>query len=408
MQLVDQIVVKKSNSQYRELDTICFLSKNLYNQGLYRIKQEYKTTGKYLDCYTLIKILSKEKQADYVALPAKVAQQTLISLDRNYKSFFSSLKDYKTNPHKYNGVPQPPNFLHKTKGRFVTTYTEQAISSKFLKSGILSLSKSTLKFKTQHLKINQVRVVPKLNSYTVEIIYEKQEAPLIVNDNLAGIDLGINNLATLMLNCSTNHLIINGRPLKSVNQHYNKQKAEMQSKLPFYTNKKGERVQRKSSRRLKKFTERRNNKIKDYLHKASRQVVTHLQQAHVSKVVIGHNREWKQSVNMGKKNNQTFVAIPHSQFIHMIEYKAKLVGIEVITREESYTSKCSFLDDESIQKHTDYLGRRVKRGLFKSAEGIKWSADANGACNILKKEVPTAFDGYGIEGVLVHPRKLSF
>ncbi len=408
MKLVEQIVIKKSHSYFKEIDNLCFLSKNLYNQALYKVKNEYENTGKYLNYYDLVKQLSIEKQIDYCALPAKVSQQTLMLLDRNFKSFFASLKDYKSNPSKYNGQPRIPKFLHKTKGRFILTYTEQAISKKALNNSILSLSKTNISIKTNHKEINQVRIVPKINSYVIEIVYEKKEKESIINDNIVGIDLGLNNLATIACNNSTNHLIINGKPLKSINQYYNKKKALLQAKLPHFKDKENKLIQKTTSKGIQKLTCKRNNKIKDYMHKASREVVKHLQQNNISKVVIGHNKDWKQSINIGKSNNQKFVAIPHANFINMIEYKAKLEGIEVVTREESYTSKCSFLDNETIRKHEIYKGRRVKRGLFKSANGTKWSADMNGSCNILKKEVPNAFNGYGIEGVLVHPRKLSF
>ena len=126
-------------------------------------------------------------------------------------------------------------------------------------------------------------------------------------------------------------------------------------------------------------------------------LVNHLVSNNVSKVVVGHNKEWKQDTNMDKRNNQNFVQIPFNQFIQMLTYKARLKGIKVVTREESYTSKCSFLDNETIEKHDTYMGKRVKRGLFKSNNGRLINADLNGALNILRKEIPNAFNGYGIE-----------
>ena len=142
------------------------------------------------------------------------------------------------------------------------------------------------------------------------------------------------------------------------------------------------------------------------MHKASRKVVEHLQQNDISLVIIGQNKEWKQSINLRKSTNQNFVAIPHARFIDMCAYKNKLVGVELRTREESYTSKCSFLDNEPIKKHEIYAGQRIKRGMFKTKDGILINSDVNGAANILKKEVPNAFAN-GIEGVVVRPVKLS-
>jgi putative transposase len=142
------------------------------------------------------------------------------------------------------------------------------------------------------------------------------------------------------------------------------------------------------------------------MHKASRKVVQILKQADVSVLVIGQNKDWKQEINIGSKNNQNFVSIPHANYINMVTYKFQLEGGTAISREESYTSKCSFLDNETVRKHNEYKGKRIKRGLFKSSQGILLNADINGACNILRKEIPTAFAN-GIEGILVYPKKYS-
>ena len=123
--------------------------------------------------------------------------------------------------------------------------------------------------------------------------------------------------------------------------------------------------------------------------------------------MIGKNKQWKTEINIGKVNNQSFVNIPHARFIEMIQYKCKLVGIEVLITEESYTSKCSFIDFESLNKHDNYLGKRKHRGLFISKDKIKINADCNGSGNIIRKVIPTAFDGYGIEGVVVHPIRIA-
>ena len=131
----------------------------------------------------------------------------------------------------------------------------------------------------------------------------------------------------------------------------------------------------------------RKNQIHDYLHKASRYLVNHAVFNNISKIVIGYNQNWKQEINIGKVNNQHFVSIPFAKLVSMIQYKAQLHGIEVILTEESYTSKCSFLDNESLKKQDSYLGKRVKRGLFRSADGKTINADVNGACNILRKVI---------------------
>lgn len=384
MQLVEQHIIKKSNPLFKELDTMCFLSKNLYNQALYRVRQYYFDNKKYLTYVNNVNNLTNENNVDYISLPRKVSQWVCKQVDLNFKSFFSSLKSKNIN-HKV----RIPQYLDKN-GRNILTFTNQAISYKELKNGYLKLSGCKNKIKVLHNNIQQVRVIPQANRYVIEIIYTVPDREVKTNTNYVGIDLGLNNLATIGGNTIT-PIIINGKPLKSINQFYNKKLSKLKSKQDLCKNK---NVNRK---KIQTLTNKRNNKIKDYLHKASRILVNHLVSNDISTIVIGHNKEWKQDINIGKRNNQKFVQIPFNTFIHMITYKAQLQGIKVIQREESYTSKCSFLDNEEICKHEKYKGNRIKRGLYKSQTGRLINADLNGALNILKKEISNAFDGYGIE-----------
>jgi putative transposase len=134
--------------------------------------------------------------------------------------------------------------------------------------------------------------------------------------------------------------------------------------------------------------------------------VNHLIQRRIGTLIIGKNDGWKNRSHLGGRVNQTFVFLPHARFIQMLSYKAQLVGIQVILTKESYTSKCSFLDGEPLVHQMEYVGKRVKRGLFVTAKGRQINADVNGAYNILRKVVPNAF-GNGIEGVVVHPVRLE-
>lgn len=384
MLLTERHVIKKSNPLYKELDGMCFLSKNLYNHALYRVRQHYFNTKEYLNYYSNVEQLTKEKQADYIALPAKVAQRVIKQVDQNFKSFFGSLKS-KNISHKVS----IPHYLDKD-GRNLLEFTNQAISKKELKNGLLKLSGCVNKIKILHTNVNQVRVLPRGTHFVIEVVYEKEEKQHVDTGVYVGIDIGVNNLATVGSNklCP---IIINGRPLKSINQYYNKELAKLKSRQDKCNNK------LVNSKKTKTLTFKRNNKINDYLHKQSRVLVNHLVSNGVSTVVIGHNKNWKQDINIGKANNQKFVQIPFCKFIDMVTYKAQLNGIDVIQREESYTSKCSFLDNEEICKHEHYVGKRIKRGLFKSHDGRLINADLNGALNILRKEIPNAFNGYGIE-----------
>ena len=375
MILVEQHVYKQNNKLFKEMDDLCFLSKNLYNATLYEIRQYFFKTQKYMNYYEMNTKFAHENQVDYRSLPAKVSKMVQMKLDKNFKSFFNLLKKKQTG--KYNKPVKIPKYLHKTKGRFVVEYTIQAIS--FKKEGYVHLSKTNIFIKTKIPKkdIQFARIVPKNGYYVIEIGYKKQEKTIKQNDKYASIDLGLNNLMTVT---STNKkpFIINGKPLKSINQYYNKKKSHYQSILKKINNK-------NSSKRLQKLALKRNNKIKDYLHKSTSYLINQLVSNDISTLIVGYNKNWKQDINIGKVNNQNFVQIPFYELVNMLEYKCKLNGINLILQEESYTSKCSFLDKEEVKKHEKYFGKRVKRGLFKTKNDIYINADVNGSLNIMKK-----------------------
>lgn len=416
MQLTERHIINNSHSLYKECDELCFKSKNLYNYALYLIKQEINKTIEekekglrenihYLNYYDINKIMIQTQQPDYVALPRKVSNQTLMALDRNWKSFFKSIRDYKKNSSKYYNTPKPPKYLHKICGRFPATYEKAAISKTYLKNNIISLSGTNIKLKTKQTNINQVRIVPLLDQYVIEVIYTKEDViKLSDNQKYLSIDLGINNLATITTNIKKiKPLIINGKPLKSINQYYNKHNSELKSILE-------KRNKKKQSKQLNKLTIKRNNKINDYLHKASRHIVSLAKEKEINTIIIGKNENWKQNSNIGKKNNQNFVNIPHSRFISMIRYKSEKEGINIILQEESYTSKASFfnLDEiptykKSLEEKYSFSGYRVKRGLYKLKDDKRTiNADVNGSYNILRKAIPNAFAD-GIEGFAVIP-----
>lgn len=371
MILVERHIIRKSNSLYKELDMLCILSKNLYNYALYTVRQYYFENKKYINWININNQFIKIKQSDYYALPCKVSQQTLKMVDQNMKSFFKAIK-------AKNSKPRLPKYLDKTKGRFLVTYTNQAISKTELTKGYISLSKTKIRIKTKVQNVQQVRIVPQNNIIIVEILYK---VDCKVNKSnvkkYCGVDFGLNNLMSCGFS-EVRPMIVNGRPLKSINQHYNKKKAKLQSLL---------KNNKHTSNRISNLTIKRNNRINNYLHKASRIFINYLVSNDITDVVIGYNKEWKQGINIGRKNNQNFVNIPYYKLLNMITYKCELLGITVHITEESYTSKCSFLDNEDVCKHKEYKGKRIKRGLFKSSDERLINADINGALNILKKVI---------------------
>lgn len=396
MILVERHIIKHNSFEYNELDNLCFLSKNLYNTALYRIRQHYINTGKYLNKFQLINELTKEKQVDYIALPRKVSQQVIYQIDQNMVSFFKLLK--LKNKGEYERNVSLPYYKEKT-GRNLLIFTNQTISKKLLETNkIIKFGKNiqtTICTCTKREFIQQVRVVPHGHDYiAVEVLYNKPE-PLLKPDNqrYMSIDLGINNLCTLGTNCKEiNNIIINGKPVKSINQYYNKQVAKYKSIQDTkcktaYTNK------------LRTLRIKRENKLNDYLHKASRYIVNHLVSNNINTLIIGYNKEWKQEACIGKVNNQKFIQIPYLKLVNQLQYKCKLEGINVIIQEESYTSKSSFIDNDfiptfksSTELNYKFSGQRVFRGLYKSSSGMVINADLNGSLNILRKAVPNAFD----------------
>ena len=371
MILTERHIIKQSNSLYNELDNLCFLSKNLYNSALYTVRQFYFTNKKYFNWIKINNQFVSEKQQDYYALPCKVSQQTLKMVDQNMKSFFNAIK-------AKNSKPKLPKYLDKIKGRFVVTYTNQAISKKALQNGYIELSKTNIKLKTNVKNVKQVRIVPRNNFIVVEILYEvRSKLHNNSKETYCGVDFGLNNLITCSFQ-NDSPLIMNGKPLKSINWHYNKEKSRLQSLLDNG---------KKTSKKIQNITLKRNNRINDYLHKTTKIFVNYLVSKKINNVVIGYNKEWKQGINIGRVNNQNFVQIPYYKLLNMLTYKCEIEGISVIVTEESYTSKCSFLDDEDICKHEEYVGKRIKRGLYKASDGRLINADVNGALNILKKVI---------------------
>ena len=407
MKLVDRHVIKKSHKFYKECDDLCFKSKNLFNAANYVVRQEFIKNKKYINKYDIQKTF-QGKSVDYLALPAKVSQQTLKLLDQSWSSFFAAIKDYSKNPGKYLGKPKLPNYKHKLKGRFATVYDKQAISkSYFDKHGLLKLSQTNIAINSRFsfYDVKQIRIVPRMEHYVIEVVHEVDVSEVQRNpNNVLGLDLGVNNLCAAASNDNNVKFLISGRPVKAINQFFNKKRAKLQSMLTKGVTK----TTKLTSKSIKKLTNKRNNKINDYMHKASRKIIDNCLTNDIGKIVIGRNKDWKQNIQIGKRNNQNFVGIPFYKLINMITYKAQLENIEVVTNEESYTSKCSALDNEKLCKHDKYLGRRVKRGLFKTKDKILVNSDINGALNIIRKVVSNfAIATDEIEGFAVSPKLLK-
>lgn len=407
IQQVEKHIIKKSHPYYNMFSEFTHLSKNLYNHDNYLVRNGFAETGKWLRYSKLDKLLREDLEfPDYQNMPAsQSAQQVLRLLETNWKSFFQSIKDWSKSKDKYLGKPKLPKYKPKD-GKMVLPLTNQQVK---VKEDLLHFPKSFCGFTVKprcitldnFVKINQVRVVPKGQSFCLEVVYTILVDSELRSDNgrYMSIDLGLDNLATVVTNTGLNPIIVSGKGLKSNNQYYNKKKAHYQSVAKQMNN-------QNYTNRMYRLTQKRNLKVEDYLHKASRYVVDFALENQINTIVIGNNKNWKQSSSLGKVTNQAFVSIPHQKLIDKICYKAQLCGIHVILTEESYTSGTSFLDNESPEKVYYNKKRRVKRGLFISNKGIKINADVNAAFQIMKKVFPNVFTD-GIEGVVLHPVRVG-
>ena len=388
----EQIWIKS----HKTLSWFCHMSKNLYNEGNYKIRQEFFNHGRWIRYGSLYQLLKTSD--NYHQLPAQTAQQVLKILDRSWKSFFRAIKAWKKDNSKFNGRPKPPGYKPKN-GEFILVFTNQQVKIK--DNSLLFPKKVSFQLKTRlhdKVDIREVRILPKGVGYMVEIVYRKEIHPKLLNkDKIVAVDLGVRNLITTVNNNGLKPFVIKGGVVKSINQYYNKERARIQS---IY-----DRQGIKTGKSMQKLTTKRNKKIDDYFHKTSWKIIEYCVLNDIGTVVIGYNPDWKQKCQIGKRNTQNFVTIPYHKLIKHLDYKATEQGITVIKQEESYSSRCSFLDNEPIEHHNKYLGRRMTRGLFKSQKGTFINADVNGAYNILKKAFLNAVKADRIEDVGLHPTR---
>lgn len=411
----EQIWLSSNNNNSK----LCHCAKNLWNEANYYVRQEFIFNKKWIRYNTLAGIFKTSE--NYIAIGAQTGQQVLKVLDRSWKSFFKAIKDWTNHPEKYLGRPRLVNYKPKD-GEFMLIFTNQQVK---IKDGYLIFPK---KLDIQPIKVNinrisdktdlrEVRLIPKGEGYVCEIVYQKIDEEGVINkrwyskrnneNRIVGIDYGAVNVITMGNNIGLKPIVFkdDGKGIKSINQFYNKEKAKLQS--VYY------KQNIKYGHKMSALNKKRNLKMKDTLHKHSKSIIDYCKFHNIGRIIIGHNDNWKQNVNMGKKTNQTFVSIPYYILTNMIQYKANEAGIFVKLQEESHTSKCSFLDKESIEHKAkgQYVGKRVKRGLFRSAKGIYINADVNGVYNIISKGDPKAFNQQinadGVGGCGLHPIRVD-
>jgi len=387
------------------ISMMCHLSKNLFNQANYILRQQFmkgETMTGYSDLVKQFQIPDENNENNnYQKLPAKTAQWTIKKVKQSWYSFFKARRAWKKHPEKFTGMPKPPKYKEKN-GEFMLIFTTQQCS---IHDGFLKFPKiMNLEVKTrlENVNLREVRIIPQGMGYVIEIVYEKyvQDVEKTKPAEIMGIDIGVRNIVTIGDSISNEGIAVKGGVLKSINQFFNKEYAKLKS---ISDRQIGNRFM---TEREKRLFQKRNRKIKDIMHKLSKAIVQYAKSRNIDTIIIGHNNGWKQNTDTGKKNNQNFVQIPFNTLINQIKYKAEEIGINVIIKNESHTSKCSFLDMESIEHHETYMGKRIRRGVFKSAKGTLIHADLQAVYNIIKKAVPEAFAD-GIEGIGLYPRSLS-
>ena len=386
----------------KDVGNLCHISKNLYNESNYDIRQEFISNGKYIAYNDLYQ--KKKSSENAVKLPAQTVQQVLMNLNKNWLSFFRSIKDWKKHPEKYKARPMIPKYKKKD-GEHILIFTNQQAK---IKDGVLKFPKKCnfmeVRTRIKNKDMQQVRILPKGVGYLVEIVYWKHIKPEeLSNKRHMYIDPGQTNLVTLTNNIGQRPIAIKGNIAKSVNQYFNKKYAKILSQFDIQGI--------KESKRFYRLINKRNRKIKNFFHVVTKHIIDYCKYNNIGVIVIGHNPDQKQNIELGKKNNQKFVQLPFSMLIEQLQYKGEESGIDVILQDESHTSKCSVLDKESIEHHDTYLGKRISRGLFRSVKGKIINADVQGSYNIGFKAFPKAFakaDADEIEDVGLHPLKHSF
>ena len=395
---VKQQVKHLSKEEYNILRELCHTAKNLANEAIYNVRQYYFTEGEYLRYeknYTLLK-----DSPNYKMLNSNMAQQILKEVDGAFKSFFGLLKLAKKGKYSFRDC-KLPHYLPKD------GFTTLVIGFVRLNGNKLILPYSKTFRKTHKpfeirippiladKKIKEIRIIPKSKArfFEIQYTYEAEFIQRNLNQNNAlALDLGVNNLVTAV-SSKGRSFIIDGKRLKSVNQWFNKENSRLQS----IKDKQG--FHKKTTNCQKILADKRNRQVNDYMSKTAKKIINYCITNNIGTLVVGYNETFQRNTDIGRQNNQNFVNIPFGKLRSKLEYLCELNGIAFVKQEESYTSKASFWDKDVIplynadnpQKY-HFSGKRVKRGLYRTANGKLLNADVNGALNILRKSSVVSLD----------------
>ena len=374
-----------------EVEALCKISKDLYNQSLYELKKKGEEEGIWLNHFDLRdhmkKIPNLEGNINYKLLRDAIADCVVKQVCNNKDSFFAAIKKWNIHPEEFKAKPEFPHFLGRNSMNLLQIrYKHDCkidICGNITLNGIPNVKIPIPQwgvYRQQILKgCKQIRILPNKGYMTVEVIYKAEiHSADVTKDRVAAIDFGIDNLATVVT--PNGCYIFSGKVLKSYNQYFNKE-------LARFSSIKDKQGIEKGTKRMTAMYDKRNRYIDTFMHTTSKAIVDMLVEQHIGKLVVGRNKGWKQEVNIGKTNNQKFVQIPFYMLQSKLKYKCEMAGLEYVEQEESHTSKCDALAMEEIGHHEQYTGVRKKRGLFQSSTGRYINADQNGALNILRKNI---------------------
>ena len=431
MYRTDRIRIGERHELFAYLDDFAHKAKCLHNASLFRIRNTFTAHSKktltanetevqnelallngqktyYVLGYGVLQRLMRvTSNPDFFSgLPMQTAQHIIRQSCSDFKAWLATLKAYREDASSFTGKPKMPGYCKGETTTYLFTNQDAVI-----KDGMLKLPKTKVRIPVRRrhgARLMEVKVKPVSGGYELLLVYDVKEPCVQGGSHSAAVDFGVDNTMAVVSDTGDS-LIFKGRNIKSINQYFNKQKSERVSLMS-----KGKQTTgRVWSKYLDHLSAYRTNYIRDCFHKMSRILLEWCQEHEIGTLVLGSNTFWKQDANMGKQNNQSFVSIPFDMLKSTIELKACEYGITVTRTEESYTSKASFLDNDEIpvykagdhQKYS-FSGKRTKRGLYRSAEGILINADLNGAANILRKA------GYDTSSVqlsrLLNPKIIRF
>ena len=418
MQRTEQQLIKPNDKNFKAIDRICRLAKTVYNCANYLMRESF-FAGQIISWEKADQFVGRglQRHDAYRQIPNAMSQQIIRRLGSDWKSYFLAMAEYRIAPEKFLGKPKMPGYAKKSKMAVMPFQHLSCVDSEIIfpkKTGISPIkihccANQPLKAKGDEKVITEIRFIPRGNCFWFEVAYtisdkkQKEKRSILLDKKKhLGIDLGINNLATIVSDQpGFRPVLINGKTVKSVNHLYNKDAAVLRSKGHWDM--------------LKTRGLKRSCWMNDHFHKVSRHVIGLCLKNDIGSIVIGYNKGWKDGINIGAVNNQKFGNVPHMKLVEQIQYKAEEYGITVILREESYTSKASALDLDPVPTYDPkskvahiFTGKRVKRGLYKTGKGQLVNADVNGALNILRKEIGNGFvQALADEGAVLRPMRVD-